>query len=283
MSTELVKQEFSPLTFSEIKSVADAMVKSGLFSDVRSEAQAIVKILAGQEVGIGPFASMSGINLIKGKAEFGAHLVAALIKRSGQYTYKVQRMDDECVSIEFFERDGDKWSSVGVSTFTQEDAKRQGTSNIDKYPRNMLFARAMTNGNAWYCPDVSLVRVYGLGEISEEVIEGEYEEHRGPEQRPWAPDMLKKMLHDKVKWYIKQQGEEYAQKHEGTGGILGAMNGKLEELLGDRRKDFIMAAWQLESSKDMTLAQIHATKDWLEKSHPDIVAQEMEALLDIQQ
>jgi hypothetical protein len=36
-----------------------------------------------------------------------------------------------------------------------------------KFPRNMLFARAMSNGVKWYCPDVtSGVTVYSEGEIS---------------------------------------------------------------------------------------------------------------------
>ena len=32
-------------------------------------------------------------------------------------------------------------------------AVKAGTKNMDKFPRNMLFARAMSNGQKWYCPD----------------------------------------------------------------------------------------------------------------------------------
>jgi hypothetical protein len=40
----------------------------------------------------------------------------------------------------------------------------------EKYPRNMLFARAMSNGVAFHCPDVmNGIRVYAEGEIVERV------------------------------------------------------------------------------------------------------------------
>ncbi|NBO17384.1 MAG: hypothetical protein EBV07_00610 [Proteobacteria bacterium] len=49
---------------------------------------------------------------------------------------------------------------IGNSTFTIEDAKKAGTKNTDKFPRNMLFARAMSNGVKWYTPDVFAGPVY---------------------------------------------------------------------------------------------------------------------------
>jgi len=41
-----------------------------------------------------------------------------------------------------------------------EDAKKQGTKNLDKFPKNMLYARAMSNGQKWFCPDVFQMAVY---------------------------------------------------------------------------------------------------------------------------
>jgi len=63
-------------------------------------------------------------------------------------------MTDKNCAIEFMEYMGGKWNTSGVSSFTIEDAKKAGTKNLDKFPRNMLFARAMSNGVRWYCPDV---------------------------------------------------------------------------------------------------------------------------------
>jgi hypothetical protein len=156
-----------------LSQVGKLFAASGFFSDAKQEAQAITKILAGAENGFGPFSSMSGIHIIKGKMEMGADLLATAIKRSGKYTYKVKEMSQEKCIIEFFERSdftGGEWQSIGVSEFSIEDAKKAGLvtggSGWEKYARNMLFARALTNGQAWYCPDVFQSRIYSEGEIS---------------------------------------------------------------------------------------------------------------------
>jgi len=129
---------------------ASAMASSGFFQDSRTAAQAVVKILAGQELGFGPFASMKGVHIIQGGPSLSANLMAAAVKRSGRYNYRVSEMTDKVCSIKFLEYG----EEIGVSTFTAEDARKAGTKNMDKFPRNMLFARAMSNGCRWYCPDV---------------------------------------------------------------------------------------------------------------------------------
>ena len=53
--------------FDDVQSTASAMAKSGYFLDSKDQAQAIVKILAGQELGFGPFASMTGVYIIQGR------------------------------------------------------------------------------------------------------------------------------------------------------------------------------------------------------------------------
>ena len=145
-----------------IKSTADAisigrmMYESGLFADIKSASQAVVKILAGQEVGVPPLASMTGIHVISGKTVIGAGLMASRVKGSGKYDYLVTEHTDKVCSIEF--KQGNK--VLGISTFTIEDAKKAGTKNLDKFPRNMLFARAMSNGVKWYTPDIYSMPVY---------------------------------------------------------------------------------------------------------------------------
>jgi len=147
MSNQLAVREFS---YDEIERSALAMAKSGYFMEAREQNQAIVKILAGREMGFGPFASMTGVYIIQGRPSIGANLMASAVKRSGRYDYRVNKMDDTVCEVEYFQRG----QSIGVSRFTIEDARKAGTKNIDKFPRNMLFARAMSNGVRWYCPDV---------------------------------------------------------------------------------------------------------------------------------
>jgi len=129
---------------------AQAMAASGYFQDAAKAAQAIVKILAGHEMGFGPFASMNGIHIIYGRPAVGANLMAAAVKRSGRYNYRVTEMSDTRCAITFYENG----QVCGESVFTIEDARKAQTMNLDKFPRNMLFARAMSNGVRWYCPDV---------------------------------------------------------------------------------------------------------------------------------
>ena len=150
-----------------VKSAADALTigetffKSGMFSDIKSAQQAVVKIMAGAEMGISPFAAMSGIHIIQGKPTIGAGLMAARVKGFGKYDYRVLEHTDKICSIEFGTKvPGSDIKSLGISTFTIEDAKKAGTKNLDKFPKNMLFARAMSNGVKWYTPDIYENPVY---------------------------------------------------------------------------------------------------------------------------
>jgi hypothetical protein len=169
----------------DLQTLGKIFYSSGLFTDIKSEAQAIVKILAGAENGFTPFTAMTNIHLIPSRGgglslELAANAVAIKIKESRKYDYKILKITgDEC-SIQFFECSeitGGKWEGgpTRVSTFSRADAEKAGLlrtfksgekSNYDKFARNMFFSRAMTNGQAWFCADVFQSRVYGLGEIS---------------------------------------------------------------------------------------------------------------------
>lgn len=134
------------------------LAASGYFDAKGDSVQAIAmmatKILAGREIGIGPFAAVNGIHIIQGKPSIGANLLASAVKGSNRYDYRVREMSDKVCRIEFFQRVGDKLESLGVSEFTKEEAVKAQTKNLDKFPKNMLFARAMSNGVRWFVPDV---------------------------------------------------------------------------------------------------------------------------------
>ena len=140
----------------DIMNISKAFYESGMFTDIKSIAQAMVKISAGQEIGIPPFAAMTGIHIIQGKPTIGAGLIASRVKGSGKYDYKVIEASEKVCSIDFYQGK----DKIGNSTFTIEDAKKALTKNIDKFPKNMLFARAISNGVKWYCPDIFSGPVY---------------------------------------------------------------------------------------------------------------------------
>jgi hypothetical protein len=144
------------------------LASSGFFSDCTDAAQAGAKILCGLELGIPAFSAMSGIYIVKGKATLGANLMAAKIKASGKYNYRILEHTDEVCKIAFFEGK----EQVGVSEFTAKDAQRMGTQNMGKMPKNMLFARALSNGVRWFAPDIFLgAPVYTPEELGVQVNE----------------------------------------------------------------------------------------------------------------
>ena len=151
-----MKNEIQIMPVNDIMNMSKMFVDSGMFTDAKSVAQAFVKIQAGQEIGLAPFAAMSGINVIMGKPTFGAGVIASSVKGSGKYDFKVIEMSEKICSIDYFEGK----EKIGNSTFTIDDAKKQGTKNLDKFPKNMLYARAMSNGQKWFCPDVFQMAVY---------------------------------------------------------------------------------------------------------------------------
>lgn len=156
----------------DVARVAQMMAASGYFSDAREAAQAGVKILAGREMGFGPFAAMAGVHIIKGKPAIGSNLMAAAVKAHPRYDYRAE-MSDHAVMVTFF----DGGEEIGQSAFTTADAQAAGLAdkeNWKKYPRNMLFSRAISNGVRWFCPDVFAgAPVYTPDELSADDVEAE--------------------------------------------------------------------------------------------------------------
>ena len=149
----------------EVLTLGKTLAASGYFSDAKDAAQAAVKVLAGSELGIGPVASMTGIYIVKGRVTMSANLMAAQIKRSGKYNYRVTTMQNDLVSIVFYEgRD-----EIGTSSFSKADAEAASLWNSSdpwrKTPRYMLFARALSNGARWFCPDIFSGPVYTPDEL----------------------------------------------------------------------------------------------------------------------
>ena len=139
--------------FDQLERAAKALQQSGYFRDVTSTAQAIVKVMAGAELGLPPFASMTGINIIQGKPVLGANVLATLVKNDPRYNYQVKVCDAKDCELAWFE-DG---KQVGISSFTWDEAKTAGLTEKDnwrKYPSDMLFARAISRGARRFAPGI---------------------------------------------------------------------------------------------------------------------------------
>ena len=161
----------------ELTGIAKLLAASGYFDAKGSADQAVAqlatKILAGREMGLGPFAAVQGIHVIQGRPSLSANLIASAIKSSPKYDYKVKQLTSEICDLEFFERVGGKLEPLGVSTFTAADARAAGTQNMQKFARNMLFARAISNGARWYCPDLFAGNAVYVPEELGALVDGE--------------------------------------------------------------------------------------------------------------
>jgi len=157
------------LSANEAMSLGSIAVQA-LVGGSSNQAEAAMKIIRGHELGVGPAASIENIYVVNQKTAMSAGLIGALIKGSEKYNFRVVEHDNEHCKMDFLE-DGEL---CGVSEFTIEDAKQaklvKPNSPWINYPKNMLFARALTNGARWYCPDVFQGHVYTPEELGDRVV-----------------------------------------------------------------------------------------------------------------
>ncbi|MET0996902.1 MAG: hypothetical protein ABWY20_23820 [Mycobacterium sp.] len=127
--------------------------------------------------------------IVKGRVTLGANLIAALIKRHPRYDLRVVELSNERAEVAFLQ-DGER---LGTSEFTIQDANKAGLrgDNWTHYPRNMLFARAVSNGAKWFVPDVFAgAPVYTPDELGAETDPetGEIVQVVEPPERPSQPE-----------------------------------------------------------------------------------------------
>lgn len=145
---------------------------------VKELAQAAVKVEYGLELGLPPIAALTNVYTVDGKPSLSAGAIGGLIKKSNRYTFTVSSSDQAC-TIEWFERAGpSQREPLGQSSFSMEDAKRAGLAQRTpwkRYPKSMLFARALTQGARMFCQDIFLGAVYTPEELSESGSEFSHE------------------------------------------------------------------------------------------------------------
>jgi hypothetical protein len=145
--------------------IAEALARSGMFKDVKSAEQAFSKMILGRDLGLTPAQSMQGLYLVDGSIMVAYPMLGQFIRSRPGYDYKVIEHDTDHCRIEFT-RDGE---SQGISEYTMANARDANLANKHPWkasPRNMLFARAMSNGVKWFIPEVlGGLPVYVEGEI----------------------------------------------------------------------------------------------------------------------
>lgn len=152
---EVVVRQPKALSKRDPVAIAKHFAASGFFRDTDSLSKAVVKIAAGEELGIGPMAAVQGLTIIEGRLGMTANLMATLVQQHPVYSYRVvETTNDECL-LRFYENG----ELLGESHFEIADAQRAGlvkpNSNWQKWPKAMCFARALTQGVRTYCPAVT--------------------------------------------------------------------------------------------------------------------------------
>ena len=285
--TTLAVREQGAMTLQDTMTLGQTLARSGYFSDAREAAQAVVKILAGREMGFGPIASMTGINIIQGRVATSANLMAAAVQASGRYSFRVKELTPDVCRIAFYEGQ----EQIGLSVFTLEDARKAGTKNLDRFPRNMLYARAMSNGVRWYCPSVmSGQPVYTPEELGATVNEdGEVidvaptalnpepkapttNSERVPAQpvgdgqgrRLLTPEEIRAAVRRKAGWngHRLEEGEPITEKQIPTVAMLLAKASLADD--PDRERHTILSyLFGVESTHQLTKREAAAIIDWL--------------------
>lgn len=158
----------------------------------------LAALMYGRELGFSPMQSLVNIQVIDGKPSLSAHLIAVRVRSAG---HKIESTGDATTYTVTITRGDD--DSTHSETFTIEQAKRAGLvragSGWEKYPEDMLYARALTRCARRHVPDaLEGGAIYATEELEDiepapprarvRVIEQEPEEAVGaPAEQPAAP------------------------------------------------------------------------------------------------
>jgi hypothetical protein len=145
-------------------------------------------IALGRDYGLGAAHSMQMIwvDPKSGKPNLYAGARATFLQQAG-YDWRPVVMTDKEVRLRFMLRGewmkdaDDKPLEVGMTITEAEqadwvqnsrgkDAKPGAKGNYDKFPKNMLFARVISNFHRWFAPHVIGATVYDMGEVNMESV-----------------------------------------------------------------------------------------------------------------
>lgn len=183
--------------------IAESLYLSGAWKLKNAEA-AFAKMVVGRDLGLSPAQAMQGIHIVEGgvqmhyaqlgqfvRAREGYDYRAGWLKTEGSETLNVQTGETERAPVVAVYHDEEDVTDLrpivgafvefyvggerrGVSRFTLDDAraarliKDSDKAAWNTSPRNMLLARAMSNGAKWFVPEVfGGMPVYTDGEIPE--------------------------------------------------------------------------------------------------------------------
>lgn len=157
------------ITPDQILLTADTLLKSGFLpQSIKNVSQAFAIITLSNELGIGMWQGLNGINVIQGKPTVSPQLMLALINRSGQLEDMTIDANAER-AIVTMKRKG---RTPHTETFSFKDAAAQNLSGKDNYkkqPATMLKWRAVAACARVVFPD-AIMGLYTTEEIAPDAV-----------------------------------------------------------------------------------------------------------------
>lgn len=164
--------------FQMMQTVATAFALSGAFKDATGMPAALVKMMAGRELGLEPVAAMRSIYMFDGQVGIRAEVIAAKVRQLGYRYTPIQKDAKGCI-LEWRDPNGKLCGGTpeaSRSSFTEEDAKRfkQGGKPLadkDNYkndPESMYFWRALTRGQRMFVPEATNGIAVSIEEIHDD-------------------------------------------------------------------------------------------------------------------
>lgn len=181
MTTDTKSLAIIPRSVNECVDLADRLAKSTMLApEMRDKpANILAAIMAGQELGFGPMASLRTIHILKGIPKLSADAMVAAVLASGKAVYFEPGPITTTSATWVCKRLGSQREQS--CTWTTEDAKRAGLvgGNHTLYPRQMLSSRAKSELARMVFPDV-LAGVY----TEDEIPNGTEREWAAPVEQP---------------------------------------------------------------------------------------------------
>lgn len=162
--------------------LALAAFRSGMFKKLPNVDAALMLLQFGTDLNLSATTALTSIHFIEGKPTMSGNLLWSLVLRDPEYnrSYVKPSPTDKSVTLIFHRRiEGETVFKVEHS-FTIEEAKQAGLldkpgGNWKKYPKAMLFNRAVSSGIKMYAAHLTMgYTVYTPDELGAEInAEGE--------------------------------------------------------------------------------------------------------------
>lgn len=158
-----------PRDTNEAFQLATRAIASGLFAQLRKPEEALVILMMGAELGLGPMQALRSIYVVSGKPVLSADLLVALVRRSGECaSWRVVESTDQRCEIRTM-RKGETQEETCV--WTMERAVKAGVTSKPtwkNFPAQMLKARAAAELARQVYPDVGIAGLYTRDEIEDQ-------------------------------------------------------------------------------------------------------------------